>query len=304
VEHLYNEWDPRAAAWLRQLITDGRIPAGTVDERSINDVNADELSTTAHLFAGIGGWAYALRLAGWPDDQPVWTASLPCQPFSSAGKQRGTSDDRHLWPIVRELVAECRPSVIFGEQSASPAGRAWLATVRDDLEALGYAVGAADLCAAGVGAPHIRQRLYWGAVRVADSGCIRLHGEGRGAPHGASEGVRREAREQRLRLDAGAADSSDGSGLGYPPGGRLPGKPPRHVAWGAPEPMGAFGSGVDPWASLGLVLCADGRARPLAPVARRLDHGVPHRVGLLRGYGNAIVPQLGAAFVRAFVASL
>src|SRR5690606_40978082 len=59
------------------------------------------------------------------------------------------------------IFDQCRPPIIFGEQVASKDGRLWLTGVRSDLEALGYAVGAADLCAAGVGAPHIRQRLYW-----------------------------------------------------------------------------------------------------------------------------------------------
>jgi len=181
----YNEFDPKAAAWLRELISAGLIPAGHVDTRSIVDVQPSDLAGFAqcHFFAGIGGWAYALRLAGWFDDEPVWTGSCPCQPFSAAGKQRGTEDERHLWPELARLVAKCSPSTVFGEQVASKLGREWLAGVRVDLEGMGYAVGAADLCAAGVGAPHIRQRLYWGAWRVEDS-----NGERRETP----AGVRRE----------------------------------------------------------------------------------------------------------------
>ena len=76
----YNEFDPKAAAWLRELIKRGLIADGVVDERSILDVSADDLVgfTQCHFFAGIGGWSYALRLAGWSDDQPVWTGSPPC----------------------------------------------------------------------------------------------------------------------------------------------------------------------------------------------------------------------------------
>src|SRR5207237_5912839 len=96
---------------------------------------------------------------------PVWTGSCPCQPFSSAGKQNGTEDARHLWPWMRHLMFRCRPAIAFGEQVASCLGREWLAGVRANLETLGYSVGAADLCAAGVGSPHRRQRLFW----VADS---------------------------------------------------------------------------------------------------------------------------------------
>lgn len=83
----YNEIDPFAAAWLRRLIARGLIAPGDVDTRSITDVRADDLVSyvQCHFFAGIGGWSLALRLAGWPDDRPVWTGSCPCQPFSGAG---------------------------------------------------------------------------------------------------------------------------------------------------------------------------------------------------------------------------
>ena len=84
----YNEHDPKAAAWLRELIKAGLIPDGDVDERSIAEVKPDELRhyTQCHFFAGIGGWSLALQLAGWSADKPVWTGSCPCQPFSAAGK--------------------------------------------------------------------------------------------------------------------------------------------------------------------------------------------------------------------------
>lgn len=159
----YNEIDPYAAQWLRNLVSAGHIAPGDVDERSIVDVHADELKgyTQCHFFAGIGGWSYALRLAGWDDARAVWTGSCPCQPLSLAGKQKGHADERHLWPAFHRLIEECKPSAVFGEQVASPDGREWFAGVRADLEDVGYACGAADLCAAGIGAPHARQRLYW-----------------------------------------------------------------------------------------------------------------------------------------------
>ena len=109
-----------------------------------------------------------MRLAGWPDDQPVWTGSCPCQPFSAAGDGKGFADERHLWPAFYHLIAECRPAIIFGEQVASKSGLEWLDLVSADMEGSGYAIGAADLCAAGVGAPHIRQRIWWGAYSQRD----------------------------------------------------------------------------------------------------------------------------------------
>ena len=190
----YNEIDPYAAAWLRRLIAGGHIADGIVDERSIEDIHPAELRefTQCHFFAGIGVWSRALRLAHWPDERRVWTGSCPCQPFSAAGKGAGFADERHLWPAFHHLIAECRPPVVFGEQVASKDGLQWLDLVRADLEGSGYAIGAADLCAAGVGAPHIRQRLWW--VGVADDngngrsglGQARLYerreGEGRKEP--------------------------------------------------------------------------------------------------------------------------
>ena len=137
----YNEWEPYPAQWLRNLIRAGHIPDGTVDERDIREVAGDDLKGfgQCHFFAGIGGWAYAARLAGIPDDEPIWTGSCPCQPFSSAGQRKGHADERHLWPAFQSLIAECRPAKIFGEQVASKDGREWLAGVRADLENLGYA---------------------------------------------------------------------------------------------------------------------------------------------------------------------
>ena len=159
----YNEIDTNAAAWLRELIKQGRIAPGYVDERSIVDVTEEDLAgyTQCHFFAGIGVWSYALRKAGWRDDEPVWTGSCPCQPFSSAGKGKGVDDHRHLWPHFHRLIAECRPVTIFGEQVANKAGEAWFDIVQADLETENYASGLSVFPACGVGAPHMRKRLYW-----------------------------------------------------------------------------------------------------------------------------------------------
>ena len=159
----YNEIDPYAAQWLRNLIGAGHIAPGDVDERSIEDVKPDDLRNYAqcHFFAGIGVWSYALRNAGWPDDKPVWTGSCPCQPFSTAGKGDGFDDERHLWPHFHWLISECRPEHVFGEQVASGNANAWFDLVQADVEAMGYAFGLVPFPSAGVGAPHIRDRAYW-----------------------------------------------------------------------------------------------------------------------------------------------
>lgn len=159
----YNEIDPKAAQWLRNLIDAGHIAPGYVDERSIEDVYPSDLRgfTQCHFFAGIGVWSHALRSAGWSDDRPVWTGSCPCQPFSAAGKGAGFDDERHLWPAFHHLIKECKPATVIGEQVASKDADPWIDLVHTDMEALGYAFGAVPFPSAGVGAPHIRDRLYW-----------------------------------------------------------------------------------------------------------------------------------------------
>jgi DNA (cytosine-5)-methyltransferase 1 len=168
----YNEIDPFAAAWLRELIKAGHIAPGDVDERSITDVHPHDLRgfVQCHFFAGIGVWSYALRKAGWRDNQPVWTGSCPCQPFSLAGKRAGIADERHLWPAWFRLIQECKPPVIFGEQVESAIKHGWLDLVQTELEREDYAVGAVCLPAASVGAPHIRQRLYFCASHSDSTG--------------------------------------------------------------------------------------------------------------------------------------
>lgn len=159
----YNEIDPFAAQWLRNLIAAGHIAPGEVDERSIEDVTPDDLRgfTQCHFFAGIGVWSHSLRLAGWPDDRSVWTGSCPCQPFSAAGKGDGFADERHLWPHFFHLISERRPQHVFGEQVASGNANTWFDLVQADLEGMGYAFGLVPFTSAGIGAPHIRERAYW-----------------------------------------------------------------------------------------------------------------------------------------------
>ncbi|MCJ7543668.1 MAG: DNA cytosine methyltransferase [Phycisphaerae bacterium] len=165
----YNEIDAYAAGWLRNLIGAGLIAPGDVDQRAIQDVQPDDLRGYAqcHFFAGIGGWSLALRLAGWPDDRPVWTGSCPCQPFSSAGKRLGDKDPRHLWPQFRQLICLCDPPVVFGEQVASKAASAWLDHAFDDLECMDYACGTAVIPACSVAAPMLRYRIFFVANRAS-----------------------------------------------------------------------------------------------------------------------------------------
>ncbi|PWE55907.1 DNA cytosine methyltransferase [Metarhizobium album] len=252
----YNEIDPYAAQWLRNLIAAGHIAPGDVDERSIVDVQPDDLIgyTQCHFFAGIGGWSYAARLAGWPDDRPVWTGSCPCQPLSSAGKQKGYLDERHLWPAFFGLISKRRPPVVFGEQVAQKIGLMWMSAVRADLEGDQYACGVACLPGFFAGSPQQRERLYW--VASADgAGC---------------HGVSQQNKQQKA-------------------GGNLPW---RHDA---DRRCGSF------WASALPVEGADNTRRLLPPGVKLLADGLSEGMGKLRGYGNAIIPQVGAEVIGSYM---
>jgi len=267
---IYNELDPFASEWLRRLCSAGHITPGEVIEGDITKLTGADISDAQrfHAFAGIGVWDYALRLAGWPTDVPVWTGSCPCQPFSVAGRKQGTKDERHLWPEWRRLIDECRPPVVFGEQVASPLGRAWFDTVSTDLEKLGYACGSADLCASSVGAPHIRQRLFFVAILGDGSAASAVSN---------TESNRRQ--DERQRTEAGYADRVDDLQR---------------------EQRATKGF----WEDAEWIVCRDGKARALEPGTCPVAHGSPEGMGELRAYGNAIVPQVAAAFIRATIMSV
>lgn len=283
----YNDIDPKACAWLQELIAGGHIAPGVVDNRSITDIRPDELRdfTQVHFFAGIGGWSLALRWAGWPDERRVWTGSCPCQPLSCAGQRKGHADQRHLWPSFHDLIAECKPSVVFGEQVASADGREWFAGVRLDLEDLGYACGGADLCAAGVGAPHRRQRLFW----VADASLQRCERRLRGR-----KDSERQNQHGRIGCSSSTGELANATGGQRKQCLRTQGNDIQR-----PSDNSAVG-----WSRFETVHCRDGKTRRFEPGSFPLAHGLPGRVGLLRGYGNAIVPQVAAEFIQAFVETL
>ena len=291
----YNEFDPKSAAWLRELIRAGDIPNGKVDERSIADVEPSDLAgfTQCHFFAGIGGWSLALQYAGWPVERPVWTGSCPCQPFSAAGKGQGIKDPRHLWPELDRLITECGPAIVFGEQVASKDGLGWLDLVSADLERAGYATGAADLCAAGIGAPHIRQRLFWGAARLADSiserGCSWQSWGQDASNAGQSSEAYRLADTNGYGCKPGHQIQSHGQQYDSQHGFRQIGVAdahkqqqygPRHSrqAWRGESANGSAFSRPNapdnPWRDADWLYCRDDKWRSVEPGTQPLAHGV------------------------------
>ena len=310
---LYNEIDPFAAQWLRNLIAAGHIAPGEVDERSIEDVTPDDLRgfTQCHFFAGIGVWSHSLRLAGWPDDRPVWTGSCPCQPFSAAGKGDGFADERHLWPHFFHLISERRPQHVFGEQVAAGNANVWFDLVQADLEGMGYAFGLVPFTSAGIGAPHIRERAYWVANATGqlhhqcNDGTNELGRKGNPEQNRMGGGIgwlgnTNVARLERLGGNDGAAGWKGQTRSATAPG----------IHMRALEVNGF-------WRDADWLLCRDGKWRPVEPgtfplvdgaAARmgRVEPGVArvassNRVGRLKGYGNAINAQAAAAFIRAYM---
>ncbi|MGN7912669.1 DNA cytosine methyltransferase [Enterobacter sp. 22466] len=337
----YNEIDPFAAQWLRNLIAGGHIAPGEVDERSIEDVTPDDLRgfTQCHFFAGIGVWSHSLRLAGWPDDKPVWTGSCPCQPFSAAGKGDGFADERHLWPHFFHLISECGPQHVFGEQVASGNANTWFDLVQSDLEGMGYAFGLVPFTSAGIGAPHIRERAYW--VANVDSVISDRRGNvwapGRdeysdgdyavwladaGREHkGSARNKERAGESCRTGEDVWLGNTDDKqysiaiSGCGN-----------EHVSTGRQQdPAASAGLRRDCralevngfWRDADWLLCRDGKWRPVEPGTFPLVDGAAARLGLveswvarvassnrvgrLKGYGNAINAQAAAEFIRAYM---
>ncbi len=222
------------------------------------------------------------RMAGRPTSLD-WLMPLPA--FQRAGRGDGFADQRHLWPAWFHLIKECRPEHVFGEQVAAAVGHQWLDLVQSDMEGQGYRVGAAVLGAHSVGAPHIRQRLWF----VADA-------DGRNA---CAERQQRSG-EQRQQPEDGLA-----SELGNSIGSRLEGlagdgdnreEPGRQRA----QPDGSTAT-AGFWSDCDWLPCRDGKARPVEPCSFPLAHGIPARVVRLRAYGNSIVPQVGAEFIGAYL---
>ncbi len=328
----YNDNDPFAASWLQALIDRRLIPQGYVDQASITEVSADDLSgfTQCHFFAGIAGWSEALRLAGWPEDRRVWTGSCPCQPFSAAGKRKGSDDARHLWPDWFRLIRESRPDYLFGEQVEGAIGHGWLDGVFGDLEGEGYTCGSAVLGAHSVRAPHIRQRLYW-VGKSNSTGSFK--GEHASSIDGWSSFESASGRLANAGQIIGGRGESfklpriTGTPIGLQEaindkrGGSYCGLANSCTECADELPIGSSVSRGGAWGDYIVIPCADGKSRRLgvrpAPMvdglSGQLDGGrevrpievlaqkETNRIGLLRGYGNSIVPQVAAEFIRAFM---
>lgn len=263
----YNEWDEYAAQWLRNLSNDGHIPKGDVCEKSIADLTPNDLDgyDQCHFFTGIGGWLLALRWAGLEGVSGIWTGSPPCQPFSVSGKKLGVKDERHLAPTWVELIRAKKPTIIFGEQVASAIAHGWIDELFCALEREGYACGFAVLQGCVVGAPHKRERIFFGAVKMADA--CEMYDQWH---NNKLSGQRQRYEQKKL--------TSRSSGIS-----------------GLPSQWGDYQIQTSEY---------DSKNRIHKPGVPLLVNGIPGTVGGISGYGNAIVPQVAAFFIEQFMESI
>ena len=268
------------------------------------------------LFSGIGGFSLGLEWAGmstvamcekdpycrkilakhWPhltihedirnldgnqyaDSIDVVCGGFPCQPFSVAGKQRGSDDDRHLWPEMLRVIQESRPRWVIGENVLGFINMA-LDDVQADLEREHYTVRKFVLPAVAVDARHRRDRVF--VIAYANSPSIWDISERQ-----AQRRDHLQAGRQTFTPHHGASQS-----LAYSHDTRIQGseKPRSHEEIGK-EPNDQH---LERCSRSSVRLSNTERQTCWLPEPRvcRVAHGVPNRVDRIKGLGNAVVPQL------------
>ncbi len=216
------------------------------------------------------------------------TGGFPCQPFSHAGKRKGTSDNRHLWPEMFRIISELHPRWVIGENVRG------LLTIENglvferccsDLESIGYEVLPVVVPACAVNAPHRRDRVWIVANAIGG-------GYGTERISGGLAAIRRGRENDTMpttESDRHAADTGD-TGLQERQGGNTIGTGPNG---GSNIVRGAGSAWQEPWLKAATRLCS-------------MDDGLPRglvrpgwRVNALKAAGNAIVPQVAYHIMRA-----
>ena len=275
------------------------------------------------LFSGIGGFSLGLKRAGmetigfceidpfcrkvlakhWPN-VPIHTdirgldgkdykgraeiicGGFPCQPFSQAGKRRGTEDDRNLWPEMLRIISEVRPTWVIGENVIGIV-KMELDSILSDLEREGYQTRAFIIPACGIDAPHKRDRVW-----------IIAHANSEGESDGP---INEGPRPRQLEL---MADPNAGLGAvtqqAVQAGRATIISSSKDVADSESERVQRLWSSGEQkphtYGGQKLSLCGSERPRPAyweaEPGMGRVVDGIPNRVDRIKGLGNAVVPMV------------
>jgi DNA (cytosine-5)-methyltransferase 1 len=216
----------------------------------------------------------------------VISGGFPCQPFSTAGKQKGKDDDRYLWPEMLRVIRELCPRCVIGENVPGiikiAAGQ-----VVADLERTGYHVVVFNFEAAAVGAWHRRSRVFFtGLANVADTDSGWLH-----------DSIRKEDQPAHSRENDIYEQSGRTWGGEQSEGTRA--SPDERAVADALRIQRTGDARRGEWQEL-----ADGRCWAVEPGMGRVANGVPHRVDRLKCLGNAVVPQQAYPIFRALAEEL
>ena len=266
---MYNDNERYPCEILDKHIAAGELPEGDIYFGDIESIynSTFENYTSWHLFAGIGGIPYGLRLGGWHDEWPILTAGFPCQPVSNAGKKLAQADPRWLWPEVVRVLRVVRPAVILLENTPGLLSRG-MGDVLRDLAESGYDAKWRVLSAADVGAPHLRERVWIVAYPISQRHAKKWNARQRQHTEivrGGGSMANPENEGNVRRVGTHGQDESIAGG-GY------------HDGTGAKR-----NDGREWWS--------------IEPELGRVAHGVPDRVERLKALGNAVVPQVVAALV-------
>ena len=225
----------------------------------------------------------------------IITGGFPCQPFSVAGKQAGTDDDRHLWPVMFRIIQEFTPRWVIGENVKGLTNiqdGVVFETVCSDLEGEGYEVRAFNIPAAGVGAPHRRERIWIVAHAKRYNKIDEIGGSDE-----TSRGIQKEHRQD----DSSARLTSRTSSIRQSNNGHDVANT-ESSNWYDNEAVTRDGG------SSTQEVFGDGGSVPgestwwhTEPDVGRVAHGVPGRVYRLKGLGNSIVPKIAEEIGRAII---
>ncbi|BAD65383.1 site-specific DNA-methyltransferase [Shouchella clausii KSM-K16] len=195
------------------------------------------------------------------------TGGFPCQPYSVAGKRKGTEDDRDLWPEMFRIIEEIRPTWVVGENVANFANMELDRTLFD-LESIGYKGRAFVLPAAAVEAPHERMRTFI----VSHSNSVRRNDRGNNRQERQIQGERHRNDKKNQPEWFGRLDRA------------------REVR--AVFPNTNVERKGENYNQQFTGFCEEHRGRwAVEPDVGRVAHGVSNRVDRIKGLGNAVVPQ-------------